>query len=257
MAATCYFSGRLGNIFYSTAMLLAYCKKHSLPYHIPPEADAYKHFTGGKNINPIPIPSTGQKPLNPKRYREPHDRGDRQPYYHQISKMDNVLFDGYWQSFFYIDWCRDYILETFNFPYSMKQGITSVSVRRGDCVNSPHFPIAPRGYYQNAIRYMQDKGYSKFLVFSDDQNWCKEEFVKENYSDAEIEFFDGGEIDSYLGIQSCENNITARSTFSLSAAWINRNPNKIVLVPTLRHRYWKCQNLDLIPSYFTQIDFDE
>lgn len=255
MAVTCYLSGRWGNIFFAIANMIAYAKKHNLEYYVPKDAMAYKQFRNGDITNPIAIKSTGAEPISPTVYHEPfYSSGN--PAYHEIPKMDNVLLDGYFQSFKYFDWCRDYILETFNFPYEMEEGMVSISVRRGDCVGSTAFIPAPPGYYHKAVEYMQVRGYNNFRVYSDDQEWCRKEFTSENYPNAIFEFSEGGEMDDFIGIQNCEHNITARSTFSLAAAWMNRNPNKIVLCPQ-EDTWWNGQNIDLIPSYFTQILFKD
>lgn len=257
MAVTCYLSGRWGNIIFALAHMIAYAKKYDLKYYVPTAADAYKGFTGDNKV-PFIIPSTGEKPVKPVIYREPN-MAHGIPQYHEIPKIDNILFDGYWQSFLWFDWCRDYILKTFNFPYEMEEGMTSISVRRGDCLNAPEaFPLAPKGYYQNAVKFMQERGFNKFKIFSDDLQWCKENFTKENFGDAEMEFYEGHtEVENYLSLCNCANNITARSTFSLTAAWFNRNPKKLVCVPTIRYPYWITQNADLIPPYFVQIDFND
>lgn len=256
-SVTCYLSGRWGNIVFALAHMIAYAKKYDLDYYIPQEADAYKGFTGGNEV-PFVIASTGEKPVNPTIYKEPC-MAQGVPRYHEIPKIYNVSFDGYWQSFKWFDWCRDYILEVFGFPYQLDKGVTSISVRRGDCVGVPAFPIAPLDYYKNAVRYMQERGFNKFKVHSDDMQWCKEHFTRDNFGDAEIEFYEGySERENYLSLCNCENNITARSTFSLTAAWFNRNPNKIVCVPTLRHKWWNTLNADLLTDTgFIQIDFDD
>lgn len=255
MSVTCYISGRWGNAIFSLAQMIAYAKKYDLSYFVPLEADAYKGFTGD-NINPLQLNSTGEKPTDPLEYIEPNQSFGN-PSFHEIPEMGNIKFIGYWQSFKYFDWCRNHILEIFNFPYHMEKGMVSISVRRGDCLQAPHaFPVAPTEYYHNAIEYMHGRGYNKFLVHSDDQNWCKEEFITENYPNAIFQFSDGGEAEDFLSIQNCEHNICARSTFSLTAAWFNKNTDKIVLVPQEKG-WWKGQNLDLIPDYFTQIKFND
>jgi len=257
MGVTCYLSGRFGNIIFALANMFAYAKKHGLDYYVPDTAMAYNHFRDGDIRTPIDIKSTGDKPINPIEYNEPYYNGCS--YYHNIPKMDNVNLEGYYQSFKYFDWCRDYILDTFNFPYEMEKGVTSISVRRGDCLEAPDkFPIAPLHYYQNAVRYMQERGFNKFKIHSDDLEWCKLHFTKENFGDAEIEFYDGNEMESYLSLCNCENNITARSTFSLTAAWFNRNLDKIVLVPTIKHLWWGGMNKDLLTdTNFIEIDFND
>lgn len=255
MAVTCYLSGRWGNIVFALANMIAYAKKHDLDYYIPEKAMAYNHFRNGDITSPLQLKSTGEKPIDPIVYNEPYIGGH--PYYHEIPAMDNVELEGYYQSFKYFDWCRDYILETFDFPYRKNQYVVSISVRRGDCLEAPHlFPLAPREYYQNAIAYMHERSYHYFKVHSDDQEWCKKEFTTENYPNSIFDFSEGGEMEDFISIANCEHNITARSTFSLSAAWFNRNPNKIVLVPQERG-WWKGQNNDLLPNYFTQIQFPD
>jgi hypothetical protein len=201
------------------------------------------------------IKSTGEEPINPVVYNEPYN-SDGHPYYHEIPKMDNVLLEGYYQSTKFFDWCRNDILEALNLPYKMDKGVVGVSVRRGDCLNSPNFPLAPSEYYHNAIEYMQKRGYNLFRLYSDDIPWCRDEFIPDNYHGATFEFSEGTEMEDYISLSSCEHQITARSTFSLSAAWLNRNPNKIVLVPQ-KELWWKGQNLDLIPEYFIQIKFND
>jgi len=247
----------MGNCIYSAAMLIAYAKKHNLKFCLPDKAVAYNHFKNGDVSVPFTFPSTGVMPVNPTIYKEPN-MAQGIPCYHEIPKMDNVSFDGYFQSFLYFSWCRDYILETFNFPYKMEKGVVSISVRRGDCVGVDEFPIAPPEYYHNAIKYMQDRGYNLFRVHSDDQRWCKNEFTPEKYNGATFQFTAGNEMNDFISIQNCEHQITARSTFSLTGAWFNRNPNKIVLVPTLRHKWWGAQNKDLLTgTNFIQIDFKD
>ncbi len=257
MSVTCYLSGRFGNIVFHLAHMIAYAKKHNLPYYIPDKAVAYNHFRNGDMSLPFHIPSTGAKPINPVIYKEPC-MAHGVPRYHEIPKIDNVSFDGYFQSFLYFSWCRDYILETFNFPYKMEKGVVSISVRRGDCVGVPSFPIAPKEYYANAIKYMQDKGYNLFRCHSDDQEYCKKEFTPENYNGAIFQFTEGNEMNDFISIQNCEHNICARSTFSLTGAWFNQNKNKLVCVPTLRHKWWGAMNKDLLTgTNFIKIDFED
>lgn len=257
MANTIYQSGRLGNCFFSTAMLLAYSKKHNLTYTIPSNADAYREHSGHIN-NPFNyILSTGYLHHPFRRFTESNIHTT--PYFQELPLMDNTVFDGYFQSFKYFDWCREYVLQKFNFPNKIEYGITSISVRRGDCVNSPNFPICPLEYYQNAVFYMQKKGFNKFRIYSDDIRWCKAHFNIVNFPETQFEFSEGKiELDDYKSMLQCENNITARSTFSLTAAWCNQNPEKIVCVPTTKFEWWRGMNKNLLTDTgFVEIDFDK
>ena len=250
MAVTCSFSGRTGNIFFNIAMMVAYAKKHNMEYYIPEVAMA----TANKKPT-ITIPSTCKNLIDPESFRELIDE-DGRTYFMDIPAIENVIFKGYFQSFKYFDWCRDYVLKLFNFPL-FRVDLTSIHVRRGDCVGSESFPLAPIEYYQNAISKMMKLGFDSFIVFSDDIEWCRTVFLSERFDGALFFFSEGNdEVDDFFTMLNCTNNITARSTFSLTAAWANRNENKIVLVPSdEKILWWKGQNKDLIPEYFKKVDF--
>src|SRR3990167_831578 len=66
----------------------------------------------------------------------------------------------------------------------------------------------------------------KFLIFSDDPEWCREQEI---FKDCQI--LHGSEIDDLNDMASCEHNIIANSSFSWWAAWLNPNPDKIVVAP--------------------------
>lgn len=82
-------------------------------------------------------------------------------------------------------------------------------------------------YYVQAMDYFWKKGYGKFKIFSDDIEWCKQCPIFEG-----CEFVEGGtEITDMNELASCEHQIIANSSFSWWAAWLNPNPNKIVIAP--------------------------
>lgn len=241
----------------AAGMLIAYAKKHGLNFFLPTEANAYKGFTGNNKI-PFYIAPTGERPIRPRIIQE-INMAKGNPYYYEIEKEDNISFDGYFQSFRWFEGYREYILETFGFPYKTESGVVSVSVRRGDCKNNPNFPMCPKEYYHNAIETMQEFGYNRFRVDSDDRAWVREEFTTHEYPNAEFVFSEFEDpLESWIAIQNCEANIIARSTWSLTAAWFNQNPDKIVIAPTLRHTWWRGVNLDILSgTEFMQIDFDD
>ncbi len=257
MSVSCKFNGRLGNCIYNIAQVVTHCKRYNLQWWFPEYAWACINHKV-----PVTVSNTGHQPVNPTVYHEPMmvvSPTESQPYYHHIPYMDNVEFNGYYQSFKYFEDYRQDILDLFNFPYHREVGITSLHVRRGDCVPQPDtFPMAPHSYYHNAIDYMLEKGFFHFRVFSDDIPWCREEFVEERYPGCIFEFMEGGtDVQDFIAMSSCENNITARSTFSLLASWFNLNPTKIVLVPDGKF-WWFGQNKDLLTGtehWLTQISW--
>ena len=118
------------------------------------------------------------------------------------------------------------------------RGVESVSlhIRRGvfvnvDFVNKTHGTCSME-YYEAAINIISGRFNNPvFYIFSDDINWAKENleiqhvhrFVdinndKTDYEDLRLMF-------------SCKHNILANSTFSWWGAWLNNNPDKLVIAP--------------------------
>ena len=111
----------------------------------------------------------------------------------------------------------------------------SLHIRRGDYLKFPSWNVCDENYYCRAIEYI--KKYVKdplFYVFSDDPDWCESfmtkmsvpfRIVKHNREENNYK-------DMYL-MSCCKHNINANSTFSWWGAWLNRNKNKIVIMPTI------------------------
>lgn len=237
MTATCELLGRVGNIFYSLAHLIAYAHKHNIKYHIP---DVAPNQPDKKN--PFKIRSTGNKIVRPQRYIEPAPAK-----FHNIPLLKDVSFHGYWQSFMYLDPYRAEILKAFNLPYK-KIDAVAIHVRRGDFLKLSNFSTVPIDYYEKAVNYFMDKGFTRFIVFSDDIVWCKEVFTGEG-----VEFSEGlTDIQDFIKYSNCAHQITANSSFSFAGAWLNQNPDKIVLCPDKIDCWY---NQDFIPEYFTIIDY--
>lgn len=133
----------------------------------------------------------------------------------------------------------------------------SVHIRRGDYVSikkiSDIHGILPISYYERAADLVAEKiGNIELFVFSDDIEWAKQNFPKEY----PVTFISQSTIPDYeeLKLMSlCKNNIIANSTFSWWAAWLNNNPQKIVVSP--EHWFTKVNRNenDTIPSTWIKI----
>jgi len=123
--------------------------------------------------------------------------------------------------------------ESSSFAEQMKHtNSVSVHVRRGDYLKyTPLKNICTLTYYKNAIREIYKKVNNPvFYIFSNDILWCKENLKFQNA------IFITGNLgkDSYKDMQLmsyCKHNIIANSTFSWWGAWLNSNPDKIVIAP--------------------------
>jgi glycosyltransferase involved in cell wall biosynthesis len=238
--------GRIGNQFYQIAMLLAYSKKHGIKYQIPTTASNCDN-----NKVYFDIQSTG-KSSNYVEFFE--DRPNDSPTLMSIPKLKNPKFNGYWQTFEYFDEYRDYILSVFKIPVNKLENVVSVHVRRGDFLEHPNkHPYLGIGYYQNAINFFRSLGYSKFMVFSDDIDWCENNFNKSNFENVEFIFSKNkSELEDLTLMSNCEHNIVAMSSFSFTAAWLNTNPNKIIVCPERKYLFGGSNNR-MVPSYFKEI----
>ena len=104
----------------------------------------------------------------------------------------------------------------------------SLHIRRGDYVKTNQ--VLDMKYYKKAIMRMQ-RVYKEplFLIFSDDLDWVKKNldighdciYVNENKTLQDYE--------ELMVMSKCQSNIIANSTFSWWGAWLNRNPEKMVI----------------------------
>lgn len=162
--------------------------------------------------------------------------------YHELPKEGSICYKGYMQSEKYFTHNRQLILDTLapteevteyiNNKYGelLKGNLLSMHIRRGDYVHlSEHHPFLSPAYHINATEYIMSRdAIDRYVIFSDDIEWCKERFGNQE----EITYIEGEAdyIDMYL-MSMCKHNITANSTFSWWGAWLNQNPDKIVVAP--------------------------
>ena len=168
-------------------------------------------------------------------YKEPHF------HYSQIPSGKSILLDGYFQSEKYFIDFREWILDIFEPTLEVKKYIEekynnilnsnscSIHVRRGDFAKLSQFhPVLEKNYYmQSIIRMNSINRDTKFIIFSDDIEWCKSNFQGDIFT-----FIEGERdyIDLYL-MSMCQNNIIANSSFSWWAAWLNNNKDKKIIAP--------------------------
>lgn len=163
-----------------------------------------------------------------------------EPNFHhtKIEYSKNMKLHGYFQSEKYFAHLRKKVLDLFEIDYEsfnyiqtkyepiLSNDTCSIHVRRGDYLGLEDFhPPCNIEYFNQSKKYF-DKN-TLYLIFSDDINWCKE-----NFKDDNVVFIENNEnyIDLYL-MSMCKNNIIANSSFSWWGAWFNKNPNKKVISP--------------------------
>lgn len=145
---------------------------------------------------------------------------------------NNLYLDGYWQS---EDYFKDYKQEIRNiFKFKKTKNLpsesVSIHVRRTDYVDRKgRAPIigCSLNYYHKAMAFIYSKIKNPiFYVFSDDIDWCKN-----NINFSGFKFHYSSTPDDLRLMSLCKHNIVANSSFSWWGAWLNQNPNKIVVAP--------------------------
>jgi hypothetical protein len=160
--------------------------------------------------------------------------------YNPIPKFTgNVRLRGYFQSEKYFLDYRNEILDLFEpneetkikiddfFSEFSNKRTCSIHVRRGDYVGIQNYHCLQEiDYYKKSIEMIGID--TTFLIFSDDIDWCKDNFY---FLDNKI-FITGFSDHEQLYLMSiCNDNIIANSTFSWWGAWMNKNDNKKVISP--------------------------
>ncbi len=139
---------------------------------------------------------------------------------------DGVWVSGLFQSYRYIDFCSD-IRSELSIESLVSSGVKSdhysryisLHVRRGDYTSLPGFWMEYFDkYYSEAMRRASVMfGCDRFLVFSDDVQWCKSQSLFQDNCD----FFEDSsytDIDALYAMGECKGHVIANSSFSLWAA---------------------------------------
>lgn len=157
----------------------------------------------------------------------------------------NTILDGYWESHNYFEQIVPTINKEFQLKKSsrkftellnrIKRDSIAVHVRRGDY-------LIPHGKFVNGLDYY-NKGVETIIqnktletpeitIFSDDPEWCRKElkflggrptetFEEKLASDAE----------ELILMSHYGHNVISNSTFSWWSAFLNKNPDKMVVMP--------------------------
>lgn len=202
-------------------------------------------------------------------------------YHPEIMKWDDIYLEGYWQTEKYFETIADEVRQVYDTD-KLLQNIkdsrledwlksidsnqsVSVHVRRGDYLlpeNQALFGgICTDIYYKEAMsRIMKEQPDCRFYLFTNDKQWARAQIaeykkMESNDTDAKtpgarlhdnIEVVDLGERNDYAEfvlMSRCKHNILANSSFSWWASYLNRNADKIVLVPDRWLNGWDCEDI--------------
>lgn len=207
----------------------------------------FRNLTMGNIQNPVP-------------YNDPDFS------YTEIPYQEHLYLNGYFQSEKYFEKYREEIRLLFSPPLSLNNyllkkyeflfnyNLVSMHIRHGDYALYPkHHPMLNLKYYNEAARYFEGKYKDiKFLIFSDDISWCKD-----NFDHSKCVFIEERDyIELYL-MSMCDHNIISNSSFSWWAAWldVNGHKDKEIIAPKnwFGEDYKNMSTEDLIPKKWIRI----
>lgn len=186
----------------------------------------------------------------------------------KIEKSKKVYLVGYWQSEKYFADIKDVIGSDFKFKIERQvnnldlykeitsSNSVSLHVRGIDYKNYPFYRRCDVKYYLEAIDIIcKNNSELKTFIFTDDIDNVERNYkellkfskivnVKANFSSDAIDL---------LLMSKCKHNVIANSSFSWWGAWLNKNPNKIVIAPKKWFIDPEYSDEDIVPLTWNKI----
>lgn len=243
---TCQLKGGLGNQLFQIASSFSYALDANIDFQLSlPLLDKWGCIQGESPkvyLNNIfsNTNTTQQTPNNA--YKEPCFTYQKIP-----DGLIDCIFDGYFQSEKYFKHNSESIISLFNFDKFKNlvdqydyENACSIAVRRGDYLKYRHiYNVLDMEYYNKAMQIINCDNY---IVYSDDIDWCKANFIGDQFVFADLP------PPAIIYLTSiCRHNIIANSTLGWWGAWLNQNKHKKVICP----KTWftnKESSRDLVPA---------
>lgn len=216
-------TGRFGNQLWAIASTLGIAKKNTTYCYFPPW-DYQAYF-------PNPLPQMDIDVFKGyKIYTE------ESPYYSDVwlDPRNDWDLKGYFQSYKYFENCKErinfYLFTDVFGSNKVDYNTCAVHVRRGDYLNLQNIhPVHSKNYFEKAMNYFPKNTYFKF--FSDDINWCIENF--RYFSPGYIEFAQIGDtvIDWAEMTNRFRHIIISNSSYSWWSAYLKPFDDKIIIAP--------------------------
>lgn len=229
------FTGRIGNCLYCLLNGMYHCAKHNAKgivfYNTPNGFDKYKK-TIFRNYSKVPILHPELVKVYEAELKNLCAKNSSRVSFYTQSDIPLSFLNEFAKSVDCPDGIKNNILE----KNPDIGGRVSIHVRRGDYLNyATSFYILDKNYYVDAINELEKNANERFkyLVFSDDKQWCKDNLKIEN-----ADFFeDTDPVASLYAMSMCKHNIIANSTFSQWGSFLNKNPNKLVVFPSRYNKH--------------------
>jgi len=262
---TCTLQGGLANIMFQIAAMRSFAKDKNTEVSFPNFSSQLDAMNKDTHHNPkltyAQEYATIFKNLNLKQDNVASSRTISIPFmFAEIPYEDRASYSGFFQCEKFFKHNRDLILDMYEPNDSIKAYIIgkysdllnietcAIHVRRGDYLKLQHVHcVQDIEYFRQGMEAIGDV--QKYVVFSDDIQWCKDNFKGDKFV-----FIEGEKdyVDLFL-MSMCNHQITSNSSFSWWAAWLNKNPNKKVVGPLRWFNEQSIASQDILPESWIKI----
>lgn len=248
-----YLNGGLGNIMFQVAFIESLAKKHNMDAGY---SNANENMINNRRMKRMINVDLFEifRNINFNKWGHHFEIIEVDHIYSDVKVKDHCLYQGFAVSeknFL----SRDFILWLFEPSEKTLDRVKendvrykttcSIHVRRSDYIDNPGYAQLNSTYYQRAIDEIQA---DRYLVFSDDIEYCQMMFTGDDFV-----FMDIPEDVALFLMACCTHNIIANSTFSWWGAYLNRNPEKIIIAPKEWVGDGRCQTEDIVPKQWRLI----
>lgn len=189
----------------------------------------------------------------------------------KFKSKKNIYLEGYFQSEKYFKDIEKEILTLFEFKIKFSAKVlnlldkinnsesVSIHLREYDEMfknkTENIYDFNRKQYYEKAILKIKKKiNNPVFFIFSDNIKWAKNLI---NLQGFEVSYVSDRksltQFDDLFLIKSCKHNIIANSSFSWWGAWLNLNPNKIIISPKVWFQSNRYSYRDVVPVNWLKV----
>lgn len=236
-------NGQLGNQMFKIASTLAYAWDHNLKPVFPSLNNPGDNLIYNRDRFFGRL-DCSEAPVTLKEYQLPVLN------YAKLPEMNDVLMEGGFFSYRYFDHHRNRLLDVFAPSEKLldevitkygdlvqKENTVAIHVRTySKITHATGLHFVGLEYFANAMEYFPQD--SLFVVFTDRAAWTKHHFQK-RFPKKNFVFIEGNDhlVDLIL-MSKMKHHILSNSTYSWWAAYLNQNPNKLVVHPVLKSNWW-------------------
>lgn len=178
-----------------------------------------------------------------------------------------AIYEGWFQSPRYFAGVEDRVREAFTYRHDLlptsrelyarirDTNAVCLNVRRTDFLTTDVLNATNEAYFRRGANHMRERlDDARIFVFSDDVAWCRAnlrfdlptEFIGHEHK--------GFKFGNYLRLmQACDHFVIPNSSFAWWAAWLNTNPDKVVVAPENWFNDPAIDTTDLVPAEWDRL----